>query len=185
MMRFPAQLFSRVQTGMAVQTGMTRAGIKGMALLAVALMAACSPLKGDPQIAAPPDKVSMMMAESADRASTALQTLAAVEQARSPGIAVAPIDNAPPELMRAMTIAWNGPVEPMARKLADRAGYSFEAIGAPPPVSIVVNINVENTPVIDILRNVGLQLGVRADLKVDATSRMVEIHYAPVTGLGG
>ncbi len=165
---------------------MTRIGFPGIAFLLVALaVSACGPLKGDPQIVATPDKASLMMAQAADRASTAMETLAAVEQARSPGIAVAPIANAPPELQRALTISWNGPVEPLIRKLADRAGYSFQTMGAAPPVPIVISVNVENMPVIDIMRSVGLQLGVRADLKVDGANRMVEIHYAPVTGLGG
>jgi defect-in-organelle-trafficking protein DotD len=155
-----------------------------LAVLASAALSSCAPLKGDPQIAATPDRVSLMMAQAADRASVAMETLAAVEQARSPGIAVAPIADAPPELQRALTISWTGPVEPLAKKLAERAGYSFQSMGAAPPVPIVVTINVENMPVIDIMRSVGLQLGVRADLKVDANNRIVEIHYAPVTGLG-
>lgn len=157
---------------------------RSVVVLTLLMLGACSPLRGDPQIAAPPDKVSMMMAQAADRASTASQTLAAVEQARSPGIAVAPIKDAPPELMRSITIDWTGPVEPFVKKLADRAGYSFQALGAAPPVPIVINVNVENTPVIDVLRSVGLQLGVRADLRVDGQTRMVEISYAPVTGIG-
>jgi defect-in-organelle-trafficking protein DotD len=164
---------------------MTRTGSRWISLTAAALLAACAPLKSDPQIAAPADKVSSMMAQAADRASVAIETLAAVEQARSPGVAVAPIENAPPELQRAITISWNGPVEPITRKLADRAGYSFEVFGSPPPVPVVVNINVENAPVVDVLRSIGLQLGVRADVRIDGGNRVVEIHYAPVTGIGG
>jgi defect-in-organelle-trafficking protein DotD len=141
--------------------------------------------KYNPQIVASPDKATMMLAEAADRASVSLETLAAVEQSRSPGIAVAPIGDAPAELRRAMTINWVGPVEPISKTLADRAGYGFVVIGDAPPVPIVVNLDIENTPVIDILRNVGLQLGQRADVKVDASRKVVEIHYAPVTGLGG
>ena len=141
--------------------------------------------KYNAQIVASPDKATMMLAEAADRASVSLETLAAVEQSRSPGIAVAPIGDAPPELRRAMTVNWVGPVEPIGKTLADRAGYGFTVVGDPPPVPIVVSLDVENKPVIDILRNLGLQLGTRADLKVDGSRRIVEIHYAPVTGVGG
>lgn len=137
------------------------------------------------QIVASPDKVSLMLAEAADRASIALETLAAVEQSRSPGVAVSPISGVPPELQRAMTVNWIGPVEPIAKTLSDRAGYTFRPIGNPPPVPIVVSIDVENQPVIDILRSIGLQLGMRADIKVDGHRRMVEVHYAPNTGVGG
>ena len=155
-----------------------------------AFLSACSHFptysaqKRDPQVLANPDKVSLMLAEAADKAANSLEALAAVEQSRAPGIAVEPIHNAPSELMRAMTLTWYGPVEGLLKRLSDRASYSFIAVGDKPPVPLTVNVDVENQPVIDTLRDVGLQLGVRADVKVDSTRRMVELHYAPVTGLG-
>ena len=158
--------------------------------MALPMLAACAPgnvvnTSVKPQIVASPDKASMLMAEAADRASVALETLAAVEQARSPGIAVAPIADAPMEVRRAMTVNWVGPVEPIGKTIADRAGYAFVTVGDAPPVPIVVSLDVENKPVIDILRSIGLQLGQRADIKVDAERKVVELHYAPVTGVGG
>ena len=64
------------------------------------------------------------------------------------------------------------------------AGYAFQTIGMPPPVPVVVSIDVDNKPVIDVLRSIGLQLGVRGDVRVDGRRKMVEIHYAPSTGIG-
>ncbi|MFN3826317.1 MAG: DotD/TraH family lipoprotein [Micavibrio sp.] len=158
-------------------------------MVCASVLGACSTgspiLKRTPQVVASPDKVSAQLAEAADRASIALETLAAVEQARSPGIAVAPIEDAPPELRRAITVNWVGPVDTIAKTLADRAGYAFNVIGQPPVTPVVVSIDVENKPVIDVLRNIGLQLGLRADIRVDGTRRVVEIHYAPTTGVGG
>ena len=149
-------------------------------------LSACSPGKimRDPQVVSSPDKVSLMLAEAADKASNALETLAAVEQAQAPSVAVQPIHNAPPELRRAMTITWMGPAEGLVKKLAERANYTFIALGDKPPAPLTVNIDAENQPVIDILRDVGLQFGMRADIKVDSVQQMVEIHYAPVTGMG-
>lgn len=141
--------------------------------------------KRDPQVLAAPDKVSLMLAEAADKAAGALETLAAVEDARAPGVAVEPINDAPPELKRAITVNWVGPVAQITQTLANRAGYSFAVIGDSPPVPLVVNVDAENEPVIDVLRDVGLQLGMRADVKVDGLRKMVELHYAPVTGVGG
>lgn len=152
---------------------------------ALTALSACSQKIENPQIVASPDSVSLMLAEAADRASRSLETLAAVEQAKSPGVAVQPIYNAPRELQRTISVEWIGPAEQISQKLADRASYQFLTFGDPPPVPLVVNINVENRPVIEILRDIGLQLGVRADVKVDAERRIVELHYAPVTGLGG
>lgn len=151
---------------------------------ATLVVAGCSPRLENPQLVASPDKVSMMMAEAADKAARSLETLAAVEQAKSPGVAVQPIHNAPVELQRAITVEWVGPAEQITQKLADRASYQFLTFGDPPPVPLTVNINVDNKPVVEVLRDIGLQLGVRADIKVDAARKMVELHYAPVTGLG-
>lgn len=162
--------------------------LTGLTVLLFALftVTGCTkPIRSNPQVATQPDKVSAMLADAADRASVALETLAAVEQARTPAIAVGPIENAPSELERAITVNWVGPVEPIARKLADRAGYMFQTIGASPAVPVVVSIDVENKPVIDVLRSVGLQLGTRADVKVDGARHVVEIHYAPNLGAGG
>lgn len=151
-------------------------------------LAACGPTNygaRNPQVAALPDKVSLMLADAADRSSTALQTLAAIEQQRTPDVAVAPIADAPPELQRAITINWVGPVEPILKLLADRAGYGFQTVGRAPPVAAIVSVDAENKPVIEVMRSIGLQLGVRADVSVDGTRRMVEIHYAPAAGAGG
>ena len=159
-------------------------------LLVLALgVSACSNVikhsNDTPQIVAAPDTVSAMLANAADRASTALETLAAIETTRTPATNVGPVGQAPAELRRAVTVNWIGPVEPISKSLAERAGYQFLTIGTPPPVPVVVSVDVENRPVIDVLRDIGLQLGVRGDVKVDGSRRMVEIHYPPNTGIGG
>lgn len=138
----------------------------------------------NPQVVAAPDTVSAMLASAADRASNALESLAAVEQTRTPGAQVGPIGNAPSELRRAITVNWIGPVEPITQTLANRAGYEFLTIGSAPVIPIVVSLDVENRPVIDVLRDIGLQLGVRADVKVDSGRRMIEIHYVAHAGSG-
>lgn len=156
-----------------------------VALSMLLALSACAVPQRQAQVVSSPDKVSLMMAEAADRASTSLETLAAIEQQKSPGVAVQPIHNAPEELARAITITWVGPPEQVLRKLADRASYNFVALGNRPPVPLVVNIDVQNQPVIEILRDIGLQLGVRGDVKVDSERKIIELHYAPVTGVGG
>lgn len=153
--------------------------------IAVIAVTGCAEHKRNAQVVAPPDKVSLMLAEAADRASNSLETLAAIEQSKSPGVAVQPIHNAPEELARAITITWVGPPEQILRKLADRASYNFVTLGNRPPVPLVVNVDVQNQPVIEVLRDIGLQLGVRGDVKVDSERGIIELHYAPVTGVGG
>lgn len=152
-------------------------------VLLAAVLSACEHYPArDPQVVASPDKVSLMLAESADKVANAMQTLAAVEQQKSPGVRVEPIANAPPELARAMSVNWIGPVAPIAKKLADRASYGFLIVGNEPPVPLVVNIDTANLPVVEILRDIGLQMGERGTIRVDASRRMIELHYAPVSG---
>jgi len=141
--------------------------------------------KSTPQVVAEPDSVSAMLADAATRASNALESLAAVEHARGPAIASAPIGDAPVNLRRAITVNWVGPAEQITQTLAERASYNFNIVGVPPSVPIIVSIDAENKPVIEVLRDVGLQLGIRADVRVDAGNRLVEIHYAPNTGARG
>ena len=70
----------------------------------------------DPQLVAQPDRVSMMLAQAADKASNALEALAAVEQKRTPAGQVPAIIGAPPELNRAITINWVGPVDQIVKR---------------------------------------------------------------------
>jgi defect-in-organelle-trafficking protein DotD len=151
--------------------------------VAALVLAACSPASRveNPQMVAAPDRVSALLADAADRASNALQTLAAIEQTKSPPTNLARTENAPVELRRAVTVAWVGPVDAIAKTLADRASYRFMVMGDTPPVPVVVNLDVENKQVIDVFRDIGLQLGGRANIRVDSNRRVVELHYAPIT----
>ena len=146
----------------------------------------CAPLnftqKVDQQLVAEPDPVGLRLASAADRASAALQTLASVEQARTPGVAIQSVPAAPQELRRSVSVEWVGPIEPLTQKLADRAGYRFHVNGAAPPAPVVVNIVAKQKSVVEVLRDVGLQAGTRADVSVDVDQKVVELNYAPASG---
>jgi len=150
-----------------------------LALTGMIALSGCSwkPTTGH-QLVAQPDGVSLRLAASVDRASAALETLAAVEQARTPLASVAPVKDAPRELMRSVSIEWAGPVEQITQRLAERVGYTFDVIGLRPPVPVVVTLKVVEKPVIDVLRDLGLQGGQRADVIVDAENKTIEVSYA-------
>lgn len=138
----------------------------------------------DPQLVAQPDKVSMMLAQAADKAANSLETLAAVEQKRTPAARIPAISDAPPELARAMSVNWIGPVDQITKAVANKAGYRFVTLGSAPATPVVVSVDATNKPIIEILRSIGLQLGLRADVHVDSGARVVELNYMPVTGAG-
>ncbi len=162
--------------------------VSALAAVAVlsALLAACAPLnfnqKVDQQMVAEPDPVSLRLASAADRASAALQTLASVEQARTPAVSIQSVPSAPQELRRSVSVEWVGPIEPLTQKLADRAGYRFRVNGAAPPAPIVVHVVAKQKSVVEVLRDVGLQAGTRADVSVDVDQKVVELNYAPASG---
>lgn len=160
----------------------------GRAVLIVAALgvAACTPLnftqKVDQQLVAEPDPLGLRLASAADRATAALQTLASVEQYRTPAASIQTVPAAPQELRRSVSVEWIGPIAPLAQQLADRAGYRFRVNGDVPAAPIVVNVSAKQKSVVEVLRDVGLQAGTRADISVDVDQKVVELNYAPVSG---
>lgn len=136
----------------------------------------------DKQMVAEPDPLSLRLAAAVDKASSALETLASVEQARNPGAAIQSVPYAPQELRRTITVNWNGPIEPILQHIADRAGYEVQVNGDVPPAPVVVTLTARQKMVIDVLRDLGLQAGRRADVVVDPERHVVELNYAPVSG---
>jgi defect-in-organelle-trafficking protein DotD len=154
----------------------------GAAGLSLMVSACALPGNVDQQLVAEPDPLALRLAAAVDKASASLETLASVEQARNPGAAVASVPYAPQELRRTVTLKWIGPVEPIMQRLADRAGYEMMVNGDLPPAPVVITLDVRQKMVIDVLRDVGLQAGMRADVVVDPERRVVELNYAPVSG---
>lgn len=150
-------------------------------LLASFLLCACAQYKVDQQLVAEPDPVALRLASAVDKASAALQTLASVEQARNPGASIQAPPSAPRELRRTVSVDWVGPIEPIARSLADRAGYQMLVNGDRPSVPVVVSIQAREKSVVEVLRDLGLQAGQRADIVVDPSRRIVELNYVPVS----
>ena len=133
---------------------------------------------GRPQVLANPDKISALLADAADRASASLETLAAIESQKRDVAASPQISSVPPELKRGITVNWIGPVGPIAEKLASRASYTYKVFGSEPASPVVVSIDAENQPLVEVLRDIGLQLGQNAELHVNAAEKIVEIRYA-------
>jgi defect-in-organelle-trafficking protein DotD len=154
--------------------------IKTIFCAAIALSLGACVKPGNPQLVAEPDNVTLRLANAADRAANALDTLASIEQVRTPTDLPPLAEGAPAELRRSITVNWIGPVEPLVKQLADRASYTLNVTGNKPETAIVVTIDVRNQPVIETLRDVGLQLGGRAELKVDANLKIVELSYGNV-----
>lgn len=133
---------------------------------------------GKPQIVAEPDKVSALLADAADRASTSLEKLAAIEAQKNTQAPLPQITDVPRQLRRGITINWVGPAEPILQKLADRVSYRFMVYGQETPNPLIVSIDAENQPIVEVLKSIGLQLGSEADLHVNAETQVIELRYS-------
>ena len=178
-------------------------GLRRAALLSAGLMAAlaggCAPLGidfgGDTEAPAEsgdrrPDPVEVRLADAAERAEAALTALARVRAAEAPPPAPGPpaevpgYSPVPAALRRAVTLDWIGPVEVLAGTLAARAGYRFAEAGAAPARPVMVAVAAKNAPLIEVLRDAGLQAGAAATLIVDAGQRTVRLDWTPAAESG-
>lgn len=152
-----------------------------MALLMTGVLASgCASVQTTP-IAAEPDLVSTRLAQAAEKASLALDTIAGIEQERAPQMP-APVDysSAPPALTQPITVRWSGPIEQMVEALASRAGMKYQKVGSRGGAPLIVNVDVYQRPLIEVLHDLGLQSGRRADISVNSSNNTIEIRYAPV-----
>ena len=131
-------------------------------------------------VATEPDVVTLKLAQAADKASRALDTIANIEQQRNPAVPPVADDyaSAPPNLAQPVSLRWSGPIEQVTRTLAERAGMRFRVKGRQPAVPLVVNVDAYQQPLLHVLRDVGLQAGTRADLSIDQNEGVVEVRYA-------
>lgn len=132
-------------------------------------------------VATEPDIVTVKLAQAADKASQALDTIAGIEQQRSP--TTPPVEdytNAPAALMQPVSVRWSGNVDQITKALAERAGYRFRAKGSIPSAPVIVHVDAYQQPILHILRDIGLQAGHRADIAIDSAGGAVELRYPPV-----
>ena len=138
-----------------------------------------------PPAAARPDLAEVRLAEAAERAEAALTMLSRIRAAETLlPVAGLPLE-VPPALQRPVTIDWIGPVETLAERLAAYAGYRFRMAGLSPVRPTMVAIAAQDTPVIEVLRDAGLQAGDAATLTVDAEERSVRLDWTPLPSRPG
>ena len=123
------------------------------------------------------DPISLRIAESADKAATALQDLARVEQTRRPPTPESAAMPSSDDLQAPITIDWVGGAEELIRNLAARLKYDVVVVGAAPSVPVVVQIHQQNRASLEALRSIGEQGTQFMDLIVNPQSRKIEIHY--------
>lgn len=124
------------------------------------------------------------IAASAERVSLAMQRLSMI---RGGGQAEASQDyKVPAGLEKTMSINWAGPIDGLARKVAQMSGYTYdEPLGPIPNTPVIVSMAVTGQSMFNILSDAGGQAGSAADIVVRPESRRITVKYPPVTRSGG
>jgi defect-in-organelle-trafficking protein DotD len=129
-----------------------------------------------------PDPVGLRLAQAAERATAAQNRMAQIESFRTPLPPL--IDPSPlPGLMQITSITWTGPIEQIARTLAEMGSLEFKTTGKEPPLPLVVSVDAHQQPIGKILQDIGLQAGRRADIIVNPGTRTLDLRYAPTDGI--
>lgn len=80
-----------------------------------------------------------------------------------------------------VTMKYTSTAEEVARLVAEAAGYEFKAYGQKPLISMFVSIDLNNQPLNDALKEVGLQTGNSATLEVYEEGKIIVLNYNPAS----
>lgn len=146
------------------------------------LCAGCASTKGIPALPSI-SEAEMKIAEAVETSSRANQAIAEVEVAvaapkrAGPNQTVPPGVSLPSELTEAITIDWQGNVEPLVAAIAKRIGYRFAVSGRAPAVPVVVSLNAREEQVHDIIRRAGNMIHDHGDLALNPAAKTIELRY--------
>lgn len=118
------------------------------------------------------------LAEAAVSVSTSLSKLAEIQQAVHPQARLPEPPNAAKIGMADLaSVDWTGPIEPLVRKIASASHYKLRVLGHAPAIPIIVSVTAKDTPLADILRDLGFQAEQQAGLVLYPSSRVIELRY--------
>lgn len=83
----------------------------------------------------------------------------------------------PPNLGTQVSMDWNGTPEQPLQMISDYTGYKFVSSDQKPNIKPVVMIHSNSRPAIDILRDIGNQLGKVAKVRILASSKTIKLIY--------
>jgi len=121
------------------------------------------------------------LSRAVEKAAHAQEQLARLEQVRTPRISSQWVDfkDVPPKLRKPLSLNWQGPLEPVVRKIAEKINYKVVVIGKLPVISPVISCDVQAKPAVLLLREIGHQARGKADLHIHPLSKTIEVRYAP------
>ena len=123
------------------------------------------------------DIAAIELAEASVAVSNSLNAIAAKEQVSSVKIKEKAIDSHSIEMGKLASVNWNGPLEPLVRKIAQATRYRVKVLGLQPAMPVLVSVNVKEEYLGDILRQASLQAKNHVQLLVYPEDKLIELHY--------
>ncbi|WP_162902242.1 DotD/TraH family lipoprotein [Facilibium subflavum] len=84
-------------------------------------------------------------------------------------------------LQQDITLSWYGEVEPLLKEIAKKSGFQLQIYGKKPAVSILVSFGSTDTAktskLIDVLRNIDIQMKSQARLYINADEGILSLRY--------
>ena len=80
-------------------------------------------------------------------------------------------------LNRTVFIDWSGPVEQLLNDISGLTGYKVQVIGSKSIIPPIVTLNHQNIKLVDVVRDVALQIHQKADLIVFPDEQLIELRY--------
>jgi len=126
--------------------------------------------------------VNAQLAESAASVSNSLNKLAQIEIASTPDSKFNKESNfnKVTGMNEISSIEWNGPIDPIVRKISKAGKHKYRVLGKSPSIPVIVDLNMKNVPLADILRNITYQASGKAQISYIAKEDVIELRYLEI-----
>lgn len=126
--------------------------------------------------------VNAQLAEAASSVSYSLNKMAQIQLANTPKTPFERADKLHEikGMSNISSIDWNGPVEPILRKIAKAGKHKYRSLGKPPVIPVIVDLHMKNVPLSDILRNTTYQTAGKAQITYLEKEDIIELRYLDV-----
>ena len=80
-----------------------------------------------------------------------------------------------PNMSRKFTIHWSGPMMPVIKQVAYYSKYEIKIDGTPPTTPILINLDMNNQPLVDIIQNIRFQVFNSANIQLQTQNNPMTI----------
>ena len=118
------------------------------------------------------------LAEASVQSSQSVNELSAMERALHPDVKLSePMDPKRLGMTQPTSLDWNGPLEPLLKKIAEASHYKLRIIGKKPGIPIIITLREKDKPMAEIVRNVQYQSEPNATIVLFPGSKTMELRY--------